>query len=101
MMSKVMKLMITSRKAPGGLLITFCNYDYYQNQKNHDSTTDSTMDYTNGQPLVNQHSMGAVYKCPHCFYKVPQPSTTVYKKEYAGKIKPKTKSAKYYLNIRG
>ena len=47
-------LMITTKKALGGVLITICNYDTYQNQKSYESTTGDTEDRTNGEPMENQ-----------------------------------------------
>lgn len=41
---------ITSSKQPAGLLITVCNYDYYQNPKNYESTNESPNESPTKQP---------------------------------------------------
>ena len=48
------QLMITLSKQPRGNIITICNYDFYQDQKNYDTTDDTTHDTTNAQPTCNQ-----------------------------------------------
>ena len=48
------QLMITVAKQPRGNIITVCNYDYYQNPKNYDTTSDTTSEATNAQPMPNQ-----------------------------------------------
>lgn len=46
--------MIATRKEPGGVLITICNYDIYQNPANYERTNESTTDRTIEEPLKNQ-----------------------------------------------
>lgn len=46
--------MITTKKELGGVLITICNYDYYQNPKNYERTTIDTTERTIEEPLKNQ-----------------------------------------------
>lgn len=46
--------MIATQKAPGGVLITVLNYEYYQDPKNYESTTESTTESTWKEPLKNQ-----------------------------------------------
>lgn len=58
-MKKAMKflrdtLRIESKKEPGGVLITVCKYDYYQNPKNYERTTERTTESTIEEPLLNQ-----------------------------------------------
>lgn len=48
------QLMITLTKQPRGNVITICNYDYFQDPKNYEATSDATSDATNGQPMGNQ-----------------------------------------------
>ena len=48
------QLMVTLVKQPRGNLITVCNYDYFQNPKNYDATSDATNETTNVQPMGNQ-----------------------------------------------
>ncbi len=45
---------ITTMKQLGGVLITVCKYDYYQNPKNYETTNDVTNDTTIEQPSSNQ-----------------------------------------------
>jgi len=45
---------ITTTKERGGVLITICKYDYYQDPKNYDKTTKGTEDRTIAEPQVNQ-----------------------------------------------
>ncbi len=47
-------LMITTAKELGGVLITICNYDKYQNPKNYESTNESTNESTTKEPMKNQ-----------------------------------------------
>lgn len=49
-------LMIELSSQPRGNLITICKYDFYQNPKNYESTSESTNESTSGQPVVNQTS---------------------------------------------
>jgi len=48
------QLMITLTKQPRGNIITICNYDFFQNPKNYEATSDTTNDTTDGQPMGNQ-----------------------------------------------
>ena len=48
------QLMITVTKQPRGNIITICNYDYFQNPKNYETTNEATDETTNGQPMGNQ-----------------------------------------------
>ncbi len=48
------QLMITVAKQPRGNVITVLNYDYFQNPKNYETTSDTTNEATNGQPMGNQ-----------------------------------------------
>ena len=45
--------MIDSTKELGGVLITILNYDYYQNSKNYERTSESTNERTNEEPMRN------------------------------------------------
>lgn len=45
---------ITTTKELGGVLITICKYDYYQDSKNYERTTKDTTDRTIAEPLQNQ-----------------------------------------------
>lgn len=45
-------LMITSMKTPTGMVITICNYDYYQNPKNYENTNENTNETTNDIPTI-------------------------------------------------
>jgi len=45
--------MITTSKELGGVLITICNYDYYQNPKNYERTNGRTNEGTNAEPMRN------------------------------------------------
>jgi hypothetical protein len=47
-------LMIDTTKELGGVLITICNYEHYQNPKNYERTKESTNERTNGEPMGNQ-----------------------------------------------
>jgi len=47
-------LMIDTKKEPGGVLITICNYDIYQNPKNYERTDERTDERTIEEPLKNQ-----------------------------------------------
>ena len=44
---------ITTEKELGGVLITVCNYEFYQNPKNYERTNESTTDGTNEEPMKN------------------------------------------------
>jgi hypothetical protein len=44
---------ITTEKQLGGVLITICNYDFYQNPKNYEATTEATIEETIEQPIEN------------------------------------------------
>lgn len=44
---------ITTTKELGGVLITICKYDYYQDPKNYDRTIETTIDGTNEEPMKN------------------------------------------------
>jgi len=48
------QLMITLTKQPRGNIITICNYDFFQNPKNYEATSEATNDTTDGQPMCNQ-----------------------------------------------
>ena len=48
------QLMITLLKQPRGNIITICNYDFFQNPKNYEATSEATDETTNGQPMGNQ-----------------------------------------------
>lgn len=52
--------MITTTKAPGGVLITICNYDFYQNPKNYEGTNEGTNEGTAKAP--SRHQGGTTYK---------------------------------------
>lgn len=45
---------ITTSKQLGGVLITICNYEYYQNPKNYETTNEETNVPTNEYPMPNQ-----------------------------------------------
>lgn len=45
---------ITTAKELGGVLITICNYDFYQNPKNYERTNESIIERTNVEPMKNQ-----------------------------------------------
>lgn len=45
---------ITTTKELGGVLITICNYDYYQNPKNYERTSEGTDESTTKEPSKNQ-----------------------------------------------
>lgn len=47
-------LMIDTTKELGGVLITICNYEHYQNPKNYERTKERTTEGTNGEPMGNQ-----------------------------------------------
>jgi hypothetical protein len=44
---------ITTVKQLGGVMITICKYDYYQNPKNYEATTEETIEETIEQPIEN------------------------------------------------
>lgn len=46
---------ITTQKELGGVLITVCKYDYYQNPKNYERTSDRTNERTIAEPSLNHH----------------------------------------------
>lgn len=46
--------MVTTMKEPGGMLITICNYDYYQDPTNYERTNERTNERTIEEPLKNQ-----------------------------------------------
>jgi hypothetical protein len=48
------QLMIQLTRQPRGVLITICNYDFYQDPKNYDTTNDTTDETTLSQPSSNQ-----------------------------------------------
>lgn len=43
----------TTVKQLGGVMITICKYDYYQNPKNYEATTEATTEETIEQPIEN------------------------------------------------
>nr|WP_319572367.1 hypothetical protein [uncultured Draconibacterium sp.] len=45
---------ITTMKEPGGVLVTICNYGYYQSPKNYERTNERTDERTKAEPLKNQ-----------------------------------------------
>lgn len=45
--------MVDTKKELGGVLITICNYDIYQNPKNYDRTNESTTERTIKEPMKN------------------------------------------------
>ena len=47
-------LMIDTTREPGGLLITICNYDYYQNPENYERTNERTNERPLGEPSANR-----------------------------------------------
>lgn len=49
-------LRITTTKELGGVLITVCNYDYYQDPSNYERTTNNTLERTIAEPLQNHHT---------------------------------------------
>ena len=48
--------MIKLANQPRGVVITICNYDHYQNIKNYESTSESTINQPANQPSINQSS---------------------------------------------
>ncbi len=46
-------LMITTAKELGGVLITICKYDYYQDHNNYKKTNEGTNEGTNAEPMEN------------------------------------------------
>lgn len=52
-------LMITTMKAPGGVLISICNYDFYQNPKNYDGTNEAPTAAPTAAP--SPHQGGTIY----------------------------------------
>lgn len=46
--------MIDTKKELGGVLITICNYEYYQDPKNYERTNEGTIEGTNEEPMKNQ-----------------------------------------------
>lgn len=46
---------ITTQKELGGVLITVCKYDYYQNPKNYERTNERTNERTIAEPSLNHH----------------------------------------------
>lgn len=46
---------ITTQKELGGVVITVCKYDYYQNPKNYERTSERTKERTIDEPSLNQH----------------------------------------------
>lgn len=46
--------MIDTTKELGGVLITICNYELYQNPKNYERTNERTNEGTNKEPMENQ-----------------------------------------------
>lgn len=50
---------ITTMKAPGGVLITILNYDFYQNPKNYEGTDESTDEGT--IEALRRHQCGTTY----------------------------------------
>lgn len=53
---------ITTQKKPGGVLITICKYDFYQNPDNYEQTTESTTEETIEKPLKNHRQTSHNYK---------------------------------------
>jgi len=49
--------MIKPTKQPRGMLITICNYSKYQDSKNYESTSESTVDQPMSEPSINQSSL--------------------------------------------
>ncbi len=47
--------MIETKKAPGGVLITICNYAFYQDPKNYKRTKESTYESTYEEPMKNHY----------------------------------------------
>lgn len=48
------RLMITLTKTPAGMLITICNYDYYQDPKNYETTSEATNENPTKPPRSHQ-----------------------------------------------
>jgi hypothetical protein len=46
--------MIKTKRAPGGVLITICNYDFYQNPENYERTVGGTNECSNKELMKNQ-----------------------------------------------
>lgn len=47
---------ITTTKALGGVLITICKYDYYQDVRNYEGTSEVTNKSTNKAPITHQYT---------------------------------------------
>jgi len=47
-------LMIDTTKEPGGVLITICNYEFYQDPRNYERTSERTSERTIDEPSTNQ-----------------------------------------------
>jgi hypothetical protein len=47
-------LMVATTKELGGVLVTICNYDFYQDPKNYERTNESTIERTIEEPSKNQ-----------------------------------------------
>ncbi len=47
-------LMIDTTKEPGGVLITICNYEFYQDPQNYERTSERTDERTIDEPSTNQ-----------------------------------------------
>jgi len=52
-------LRITTKKEPGGVLITICKYGYYQDPKNYEGTKKGTKERTIAEPMTND--TGTIY----------------------------------------
>ena len=64
------ELMITKEKKPRGVLITVCNYDYYQDPKNYERTNKKTNERTTKEPRGNQEGTTEYTKAFESFWSV-------------------------------
>ncbi|KKL03821.1 hypothetical protein LCGC14_2622300 [marine sediment metagenome] len=62
------ELMITKEKKPRGVLITVCNYDYYQDPKNYERTNKKTNERTTKEPMENQEGTTEYTKAFESFW---------------------------------
>ena len=47
--------MVTTRRTTRGLIITICNYDFYQNPKNYESQAESQMESQTSATIAPDH----------------------------------------------
>jgi hypothetical protein len=81
------KGMITTKKKPGGVIITICNYDYYQTPQNYEKTNENTIEKTKERTFENSYEEPRENQEKTIYNKKEKKNNNLIKKEYMSELK--------------